>query len=213
MKIRCKNDLHDGIDNEYTWRFHEIVSMKTEIQSMKDSNKILFPMVRSLVMLSYSHWEGFVKYATKYFFMYLSSLGLDLSQTHPALVASSLNYALSNKGKAEANRIILEILTNNHYKPHYPHDAMTDTKSNLNYDVFEVICNNIGIDISELSLKKKKIDDIMLGRRNKMAHGENDCLDKTYGIEVADISIEMMNEFKTLLHNMVATDGFRRTNP
>ena len=213
MKIRCKNDLHDSIDQEYTWRFHEIVCMKTEIQSMKESNKSLLPMVRSLVMLSYSHWEGFVKYSTKYFLMYLSSLGLDLSQTHPALVASSLNYTLntlSNKSRTESNRLILEILTNNHYKPHYQSDAMADTKSNLNFEVFEIICNNIGIDISSLSLKKTLIDEKMLGRRNKMAHGEKDSLDKIYGIEVADIAIEMMREFKTLLHNMVATDGFRR---
>ena len=30
------------------------------------------------------------------------------------------------------------------------------------------------------------IYEIMLGCRNKMAHGENDSLDKKYGIEVAD---------------------------
>lgn len=210
MKIKCKSDLHDGIVSEYTWRFHEIVCMKTEIQSMKESNKRLLPMVRSLVMLSYSHWEGFVKYSTKYFLMYLSSLGLDLSQTHPALVASSLNYMLRNKGRTESNRLILEILTNNHYKPHYQSDDMADTKSNLNFEVFEIICNNIGIDISHLSLKKQLIDEKMLSRRNKMAHGENDSLDKIYGIEVADIAIEMMHEFKRLLDNIVATDGFRR---
>ena len=52
----------------------------------------------------------------------------------------------------------------------------------------------------------------MLGRRNKMAHGENDSLDKKYGIEVADISISMMTEFKTLLQNMIATESFKQPN-
>lgn len=210
MKIRCKNDLLDCIDNEYTWRFHEIVSMKTEIQSMKTSNKRLSPMIRSLVMLSYSHWEGFVKYVTRYFLDYLSCLNLDQSQTHPALVASSLNYALNNKGRVESNRLICEILTGN-YKPHYHKYAMTDPKSNLNFEVLEVISTNIGIDISSLSLKNKMIDEIMLGRRNKMAHGENDSLDKDYCIQVADISLSVMLEFKNLLQNMITTDGFRRT--
>lgn len=211
MKVRCKSDLYDRIDYEYIWRFHEIVNMKTEIQSMKDTNKRLYPMIRSLVMLSYSHWEGFVKYATKYFLAYLSHLGLDKSQTNPKLVASSLNYMLNNKGRVESNNIIYEVLTNDRCKLQYQSEAMTDTMSNLNFDVFETICNNIGIDISSLSLKRIMIDEKMLGRRNKMAHGENDSLDKTYGIEVADISIEMMREFKTLLHNMVETDSFRRT--
>ncbi|MBQ7892602.1 MAG: hypothetical protein IJ321_01520 [Alistipes sp.] len=210
MKIRCKSELQDSIDSEYTWRFHEIVCMKTEIQSMNDSNKRLYPMIRSLVMLSYSHWEGFVKHVTKYFLDYLSRLGLDQSQTHPALVASSLNYALNNKSRTESNRLIYEILTDKHYKLHYQSEAMCDTKSNLNFEVLEVISTNIGIDISGLSLKEKQIDEIMLGRRNKIAHGENDSLDKEYGIEVADISISMMTEFKTLLQNMIATESFKQ---
>ncbi len=210
MKIRCKSDLQDSIDNEYTWRFHEIVNMKMEVQSMKSSNRRLSPMIRSLVMLSYAHWEGFVKYATRYFLNYLSRLSLDQFQTHPALVASSLNYTLNNKGKAESNRLICEILANQHYKPYYPSEAMTDPKSNLNFEVLEIISSNIGIDISSLSLQSKMIDEIMLGRRNKMAHGDNDSLDKDYGIQVADISLSMMFEFKKLLQNMIATDGFRR---
>ena len=70
--------------------------------------------------------------------------------------------------------------------------------------------SNIGIDISGLSLKERQIDEIMLGRRNRMAHGENDFLDKQYGIEVADISISMMTEFKTLLQNMISTESFKR---
>lgn len=211
MKIRCKCELQDSIDNEFTWRFHEIVSIKIEIQSMKSSNKRLTPMIRSLVMLSYAHWEGFVKYVTRYFLNYLSCLGLDQSQTHPALVASSLHYALNNKGKVESNRLICEILANKHYKPYYHSEAMTDPKSNLNFEVLEIISTNIGIDLpSSLSLKNKMIDEIMLGRRNKMAHGENDSLDKGYGIQVADLSLFMMLEFKNLLQNMIATDGFRR---
>lgn len=209
MKIRCKSELQDSIDDEYTWRFHEIVCMKTEIQSMNNSNKRLSPMIRSLVMLSYSHWEGFVKYVTKYFLDYLSRLGLDREKTHPALVAASLNYALNNKGRAESNRLIYKILTDEHYKLCYQSEAMCDPKSNLNFETLEIISTNIGIDISDLSLKKVKIDEIMLGRRNKMAHGENDSLNKEYGIEVADISISMMGEFKMLIQNMIAMEGFR----
>lgn len=87
---------------------------------------------------------------------------------------------------------------------------MVDPKSNLNFEVLEIISTNIGIDISVLTIKSKKIDEIMLGRRNKMAHGEMDYLDKNYGIEVADISISIMSEFKNLLQNMIATDGFKR---
>lgn len=212
MKIRSKNELLDSIDKEYTWRFHEVVSMKTEIQSMKTTNKLLAPMVRSLVMLSYSHWEGFVKYGTKYFIQYLSRLGLDQSQTHPALVASSLNYALKNKGRIESHHLIYEILTDHHYKPSYQCEGMIDTKSNLNFAVLEIISTNIGIDISDWELKGQQIDEIMLGRRNKMAHGENDSLDKEYGIQVADISLHLMKEFKTKLQNMITNDGFKRSH-
>lgn len=86
---------------------------------------------------------------------------------------------------------------------------MTDPKSNLNFEVLEIISTNIGIDISSLTLDSKKIDEIMLGRRNKMAHGEKDLLDKDYGLQVADISISTMSKFKSLLQNMIATDGYR----
>ena len=42
-----------------------------------------------------------------------------------------------------------------------------------------------------------------------MAHGEKDLLDKDYGLQVADISISTMSKFKSLLQNMIATDGYR----
>lgn len=209
MKIRSKDKLLDIIDEEYTWRFHEIANIKTEVKSMNPSNKKLAPMVRSLVMLSYSHWEGFVKYSTRYFFDYLSFLALDLSQTNPALVASSLSYDIANRGKVDSIQLIQKVLTDKSFKPVYHGEIMTDPNSNLNFKILEIIATNIGISISSLTIKKTKLDEIILGRRNKMAHGENDSIDKNYGVEVADASLELMNDFKTLLQNMIATEGYR----
>lgn len=210
MKNRSKEELTDNIDNEYTWRFHEVASMKTNVQSMKESNKALSPMVRSLVMLSYAHWEGFVKYSSRYFFDYMNHLGLNKSQTNLALVASSLRYSIVNKGKVDTNRLIYKVLIEDQYKPRYNVDEMSDADSNLNFEILEIISSNIGVDISSLSMKKNLLDEIVLGRRNKMAHGEFDNLDKKYGLEVADAVLDFMYQFKTILENMIAQEEFRR---
>ncbi len=177
---------------------------------MKESNKALPPMVRSLVMLSYAHWEGFVKYSSRYFFDYMNHLALNKSQTNLALVASSLRYSLVNKGKVDTNRLINKVLFEDHYKPRYNVDEMSDADSNLNFEILEIISSNLGVDISSLSMKKNLLDEIVLGRRNKMAHGEFDNLDKTYGLEVADAVLDFMYQFKTILENMIAQEGFRR---
>lgn len=210
MKNRSKDELTDNIDQEFTWRFHEIASMKTTVKSMKDDNKALSPMVRCLVMLSYAHWEGFVKYSSRYFFDYMNYLGLNKSQTNLALVASSLRYSFVNRRKRDINDLIYQALNDDHYKPRYNSDVMADADSNLNYEILEIISSNLGVDITSLSLKQNLLDEIVLGRRNKMAHGEFDKLDKTYGLEVADAVLYFMQQFKTIMENMIVQEEFRR---
>ena len=167
-------------------------------------------MVRSLVMLSYAHWEGFVKFSSRYFFDYMNNLGLNKSQTNMALVASSLRYSLTHKSKTAMNELIQQVLVEEQFKPHYCGKEMSDADSNLNYGILEIISSNLGIDISSLSLKQKQLDEIIMERRNKMAHGEFDKLDKSYGTDVADAVLNFMQHFKTLLQNMIMQEEFRR---
>lgn len=86
---------------------------------------------------------------------------------------------------------------------------LTNAESNLSSKVLKKISLNIGLDISSLDIKMTALDAKVLKRRNDMAHGDRDNVDVAYGIEVATQVIELMRDFKGLLQDMIAKQGYR----
>ena len=208
-KIKTLQDLQDSIDKEYTWRFREICLLKDQLKEHKSSDKYVWPLSRSLVMLSYCHWEGFVKYSAINFFSYIRFISLTQSQLSPKFLASSIRHLCDGKKMSVAVEEILKCISNPSYKFSYDDKVLTSAESNLNYDVLTKIAVNIGVDISPLSIKQQMLDAVVLARRNDCAHGESVYTTYDYGIEVADIVIELMKLFKNQLQNMIALEEFK----
>lgn len=160
--------------------------------------------------MSYSHWEGFVKYVTTYFFNYITFLSLSRKELSDNFLASCIQHLSDGRKSANATEEIIKCIKDENYKFDYNITVLTSAESNLKYEVLTKIASNLAIDISELDTKKALLDNIVLERRNNVAHGENIFADYSYGIEVAEYVMDFMQTFKTILQNNIATRGYHK---
>jgi hypothetical protein len=76
--------------------------------------------------------------------------------------------------------------------------------------VFENIASSIGIKIQPYESRFKLMDESLLSRRNKIAHGEYLDLDADSWRDLADEVISLMRDFKTDMENAASTSAFAR---
>ena len=88
-----------------------------------------------------------------------------------------------------------------------------NTESNLTSKVFTNIAESLDLDITRYSTKFNLIDESLVNRRNKVAHGEYmDLASKEFGERVDDI-LQMMRDYKTDLLNAASTESYKRVAP
>lgn len=81
MKVRSIDELENIIAREYSWRRKELTNIKN--LTLSSRNHIKETLLRSCLVLLYSHWEGFVKNISIAYCEYLNFQGLcyrDLKQ-------------------------------------------------------------------------------------------------------------------------------------
>ena len=209
-KIKSMDNLLDKIDEEYTWRFQEIDRIKSLLQQKQGKPKYEQPLSKALVVLAYSHWEGFVKASAVYFFEYIRFLGLPRKELSDRFLASCIQHLSDGKKCANAINDIILFLQDDNYKFQYCDNVLTSAESNLNYEVLTKIASNLAIDISSLETKKVSLDSIVLERRNNVAHGDKVYADIDYGVEVSTHVLDFMQSFKTILQNYISTKSYRK---
>lgn len=207
-KIKSKDDLLDAIDKEYTWRFREIDLLKGLLQRKSGNSKYEEPLAKALVALAYSHWEGFVKYSSDYFFDYIRFKGFKKSELSEEFIASCIQHLSDNKKCADATSDIIQCLKDANYRFSFDNTILTSAESNLKFEVLRKIASNLAVNMASMNSIQLSLDTIVLKRRNDVAHGDKVHVTDVYGIEVADHVISFMQQFKTLLQNHIASEGY-----
>ena len=69
-KIRSINELQDALDKDMAWRIKELANIKSILSK---SAKFEETIVRTGILILYSHWEGFVKNASIAYINFVSS--------------------------------------------------------------------------------------------------------------------------------------------
>lgn len=203
MKIRSKGELQDRINDDIAQRKKEIINLKGLLSKAKDKNELL--LAKCLVVLSYSHWEGFVKNASRYYMMYIKLKGFSSDRYSQNLRSSLFYRQIMKKTDSVTNKILLteDCLYNNHDLSIDEND-LCDTESNLDYNTLKKILYNIGLRSTEFDTKEIFINERIVGDRNKFAHGELQPYTTKEAIEIADEVISLMDKYKTEIDN--ATD-------
>lgn len=214
-KIRTLSQLQDILDKGYAWRLKEIADLKTTVKG--NSSLSQATIIRAGVPLLYAHWEGFIKQASQDYLNFVSCQRLsygDLASCFVVFGAKKYLASITGSRKALVNieavdffrRCAIEraelVLSN-----------AIDTKSNLNSEIFENIARSIGIPVGSYDAYYNLIDESLLARRNKIAHGEYLDLGADDFRGLADEIIKLLRMFKTDIENVASASAFKALAP
>lgn len=185
---------------------------------------------RSLVLVCYSHLEGFCKFALESYAGAINSYGLSCKDVSPAIVAASLskvfaalreqNYRHSLFKNALPDDTVLhmaaremrfiESFTEFHAMPVRITERSYDTRSNIDTDVLRKLLFQLGVSLDGIESHRNNINRL-LGIRNAIAHGDRLRVPKDKQLqEYVDTTITVMKELQQILFSALEKKAYLR---
>lgn len=170
------------LQDDLSWRKKEISELLLMAQSSQQQEILL----KSLILVLYSHWEGYIKKSTKVYLKYISEKKIkiqNLTLNFKAIHLKSLSQeCMKNQGSTSLAREI-ELITkyedvnkkNFKFSINPENDAeesIVETKHNLKPKILKNIFNLIGIEYWEpIKIREQYLDANLLNNRNAISHG------------------------------------------
>ena len=219
MKIRTLEELNQRLTDDLVWRKSEIADLKGLIETRSFSDKRHNTLLRSGVMLLYAHWEGYIKSAGTSYLEFVSRQQLTYDKLAINFVAIAMKAKLSEVTEANKATVFTEatrfILTQTNQRCSLPYKDVVATGSNLSSSILREITCLLGLDYSFYETNRVIIDERLLGRRNKIAHGESlkyISLDRDEYQQMHEQILLMMDYFRNQIENNAAQKLYLR-NP
>lgn len=205
MKIKTEKQMFELLDNDFSWRLKEIADIKSSIPSASGTKEKV--LIRAGVALLYAHWEGFIKTSSEYYLSFVSNRRLKYEQLKTCFIVfgikKELNFIVESK-KHEKNIKILEFIQNElSNRANFTYEGAINADSNLKSSVFETIATSIGINPTNYETKYNLIDESLLGRRNRIAHGEYLDISVNEFITLSNEVLSIMRNYKTDIENSI----------
>lgn len=212
VKIKSRSQLNDLIDKDLAERKHEITFL-INLLNEKKINRMAYALAKSLIVIAYSHWEGFVKLTSARYLAYVNFLSIPKSDMNNRLNAVGFAWFddLSGMAKCDLVNEAYKIITEDDYKFNFPIDPLVSTESNLNSSVLKKIIADIGSDSTAFESDYLFLDKKLLKFRNQYAHGESLFADIDEALLIGNTVISMLNKYRDLVENMIATEQYRKT--
>ncbi len=210
-KPYTEDDLSDQFDGDLIWRRKELSSMKLAIQNSSVETRAV--LLRALVTMMYAHWEGYVRFCAQKYFEHISLKRLRFSELERQIYSNRFigrldPFRTNNVSITSRVKTVNDILDSAEKKFTKLDQNLIDTKSNLSSKVMVDICVVCGVDPHEFLGQEFFIDNILLARRNAIAHGRQEYI----GFDEIDTLVEkvlnLMNHFRTLLENKIWTKSY-----
>jgi hypothetical protein len=210
-EIRTLDHLQNALDKEMAWRIKEIGVFQVGSKTNGPARKTY---IRAGIALVYAHWEGFIKSASTSYLEYVQYRGHKYSELKSCFAIFGLKgklELLTVSGKSVPNIEAFEFILSALEQPAKLNGrAAIDTQSNLTSKVFSNIASSLDIAIGDYETKFNLIDESLVSRRNKVAHGEFLDLD---GEQFADLVVEvvgLMRSYKNDLENAASLESYKR---
>ena len=212
--IRTLTQLQDILDKEMGWRLKEIGTFRVASKRAGVEQK---SFTRAGVALLYAHWEGFVKAASEHYLNFVDSRGhtyRELKSCFAIFGLKSKLQLLSTSRKATPNIDAFDFILSEMERPARMRlSSAIDTESNLTSKVFANIATSLDINPTPYTSKFNLIDESLVNRRNKVAHGEYiDLSGEQFG-DLVDEVLTLMRNYKTDLQNAASLMTYRRQAP
>lgn len=211
MKIRTETHLQDFLDNEKSWRTQEIHTLKYVIRNSDEVRRRA--VLRASLTILYGHWEGFVKASSYAYAQYLSNLPLKYSEVQSCFLGISAREEV--RLLAETNKFSLlklsvdKIFQKREERIKVDLKKHIDRMGNLNFSLFSEILSGLGLDFTPYEGKKVFIDESLLAKRNRVAHGEFIEINAADFDVYANDVISLLNQFKTDIENSVSLKSYK----
>ncbi len=211
-------DIRAQIEEEMTWRVNEMRFLGNQLAYIRneDAQKLYR---KSLIVMLYSHFEGFCKTSFLIYVKAVNKLGINRLDANNHIAAASLGEVFKYYGNTDRK--------NEYFKNSLPDDeklhlfsrqvdlvaqlkelfdetvtipeSIVDTESNLKPVVLRKILFRLGFPYNVFGPHEGKID-FLLNRRNSVAHGTKDggVTDSEYnGVQMT--TYQIMTELTTLI--------------
>jgi len=213
-KIRTLTQLQEALDGEMSWRIKEISDFKLVAKKQPTTARTF---TRAGVALVYAHWEGFIKTASEAYLNFVDSQGYVYKELKTCFGVFGLKGQLALLGdsrKAKRNIEALEFVLNEIDKPaKMSMPTAINTEANLTSAVFANIAASLDISVSPYETKFNLIDESLVRRRNRVAHGEYLDLAVNDFAVLADEILQLMRGYKTDIENAASLKSYIRVIP
>ena len=200
---RTASLLYEALDTEYAWRIKELSNFKNLIP--KKESDIQKTLLRAGITILYAHWEGFVREIANKYYKFVSFQTHKIEEFNSVFISILLrkkaNDFLEDKRISKQKILFDSIKKDLSNQANFASDDNIIKTSNLNFEVFEDICVLLSIDIELFRDKKPIIDEQLLTRRNKIAHGRYLTIDIESFNETYKNVINIMRIFKDQASN------------
>ena len=210
MKIRSEIELESFIDKEYGWRRKELTNLMNITFTSRDA--LRNTLAKMLIVLLYSHWEGFIKQTAIAYCEFLNYKNLkyhDLKDSFKAYcILNEFDHNFPHKKFSSYIETIAIINSKMDKKLTIDSKKYIDTQSNLNSDVLKDIVQKLGFNYTEYELQENLINLTFLELRNAIAHGEYRKIDEETVKNLYDEIIALIDCFKNQIANSVCCQSY-----
>lgn len=182
------DELRAALEAELAWRQEELAFFKNQLNEILEENKYKYR--KSLVLILYSHLEGYIKICLQTYIQYINSQRLDRRDVSTGLMVASMHkefIAYENLDRkcevfrrelpddARLHRLyrrvdFMEKVEDFKDQKLTIDDQIIDTESNLWYIVLQKNLYKVGLPINLFDEYQRDID-ALVNRRNSIAHG------------------------------------------
>ncbi len=207
-KIRTLEDLNQRLTEDLIWRKKELSDLNGLIETKSFAYSKCNAVLRSGVTLLYAHWEGYIKTAGTSYLEFVSRQSLTYDELAINFVAIAMKAKLKEATETNRATIFTEVteflLTKTSNCCSLSYEDTISTRSNLSSSILSEIICILGLDYSFYETKQVIIDEQLLKRRNKIAHGEYLpylSLDRDTYSKLQRQILAMMEDFRTQIEN------------
>ncbi|EOT26713.1 hypothetical protein C805_00815 [Eubacterium sp. 14-2] len=182
------DEFRANLESELAWRQEEIAFFKNQLNYISENDKSRYR--KSLVLILYSHLEGYIKLSLQMYVQYINSLSLTREVVKVGLKAASMNKEFNAYDNLDRkceifrrelpddsglHRFFRRVDFMSQYEEFMGEnleidDSIINTESNLWYVVLQKNLYKLGLPVDLFQEYETDID-ALVNRRNSIAHG------------------------------------------
>jgi hypothetical protein len=212
MKIRTTESLIDILAADISWRRRELTDLRWAVQSAAGNRTRQDTFIRAAVALLYAHWEGFVKLVAERYLEFVSMQRHKNSELASNVLAVALRSMLQTAEASKKIGIHIDVIDffreQMDGRSALPYRSVIRTEANLSSPVLLEIIRTIGISPADYEMKSHLLDNLLLAKRNHIAHGAALDVEPDDYFHLHDEILGLMNLFRTDVENAAVTKHY-----